>query len=252
MALFTIKLARAVIALVLVFCCSNLFASTDDDSLVLRLKWFHQFQFAGYYAALEKGYYSQEGLKVVIKQRDIGKNPLDEVVTGEVDFGISDSSLILKRLNGSPVVALAVIMQSSPLVLMSLDEKQVTTPFDLIGKRIMYQENVDDAIIMGVLNEFNIERKDFTFVPHNFDDQALINDHADVMSAYITNQPYTYRTKGLAINIINPANYGVDFYGDNLFTSERMLNENAEQVLAFRRASIKGCEFNRSTQHCYS
>ena len=72
------------------------------------------------------------------------------------------------------------------------------------------------------------------------------------MSAYITNQPYTYRTKGLAINIINPANYGVDFYGDNLFTSERMLNENAEQVLAFRRASIKGCEFNRSTQHCYS
>ena len=159
MALFTIKLARAVIALVLVFCCSNLFASTDDDSLVLRLKWFHQFQFAGYYAALEKGYYSQEGLKVVIKQRDIGKNPLDEVVTGEVDFGISDSSLILKRLNGSPVVALAVIMQSSPLVLMSLDEKQVTTPFDLIGKRIMYQENVDDAIIMGSLMSLTLSAR---------------------------------------------------------------------------------------------
>jgi ABC-type nitrate/sulfonate/bicarbonate transport system substrate-binding protein len=224
-------------------CFSNVLPAASEEPLVLRLKWFHQFQFAGYYAALEKGFFKQEGLNVVIKQRDVSKNPLDEVVNGEVDFGISDSSLILKRLNGSPVVALAVIMQSSPLVLMSLAEKEVTTPLDLIGKRLMYQENVDDAIIMGVLNEFNIQKKDFQFVPHNFDDQALINDQTDVISAYITDQPYTYRQKGLAINIINPANYGVDFYGDNLFTSEKMLNQNPDQVMAFRRASLKGWKY---------
>lgn len=218
-------------------------SSPEDEQLVLRLKWFNQFQFAGYYAALEKGYYAEEGLNVLIKERDPTKTPLEEVVNGEADFGISDSSLILKRLNGEPVVALAVVMQSSPLVLMSLAENNISTPLDLIGKRIMYQQDVDDAIIMAVLNEFNIQKSEFTYVPHNFDDNALLNDEADVISAYITDQPYIYRSKGDEVNIINPANYGVDFYGDNLFTSERLFNEKTEQVLAFRRASLKGWKY---------
>ncbi len=215
----------------------------QDNEYTLRLKWFHQFQFAGYYAAQEKGYYAQEGLKIQIKERDPALSPIQEVIRGQADFAVSDSSLILSRLNGSPVVALAVIMQSSPLVLMSLAESEISSPLDFYGKRIMYQQNVDDAMIMAVLNEYNIGKNEFTFVPHNFDDDALVNDQADVISAYITDQPFTYRQKGKQVNIINPANYGVDFYGDNLFTSEKVFNENQQHVLAFRRASLKGWQY---------
>lgn len=218
-------------------------AGATANEYTLRLKWFHQFQFAGYYAAVEKGFYAEEGLKIYIKERDPALSPIQEVISGQVDFAVSDSSLILNRLNGSPVVALAVIMQSSPLVLMSLEQSGISSPLDFYGKRIMYQQNVDDAMIMAVLNEHNIGKNDFVFVPHNFDDNALVNDQADVISAYITDQPFTYRQKGMQVNIINPANYGVDFYGDNLFTSERVFNGQQQQVLAFRRASLKGWDY---------
>ncbi len=221
--------------------CSSVFA--EPTELTLRLKWFHQFQFAGYYAAAEKGFYAEEGLSVKILERDPSLSPIDEVVNGSIDFAISDSSLILKRLNGAPVVALAVIMQSSPLILMSLADSQISSPLDLYGKRIMYQQNVDDAMIMEVLNEYNITKNDFIFVPHNFDDDALLNDQTDVMSAYITDQPFIYRANGHQVNIINPANYGVDFYGDNLFTSEKLFSHQQQQVLAFRRASLKGWQY---------
>lgn len=217
--------------------------ASQENQFTLRLKWFHQFQFAGYYAAVEKGYYAEEGLKIHIKERDPALSPIQEVIGGQIDFAVSDSSLILKRLNGSPVVALAVIMQSSPLVLMSLAESDISSPLDFYGKRIMYQQNVDDAMIMAVLNEYNIGKNDFIFVPHNFDDNALVKDHADVISAYITDQPFTYRQKGIQVNIINPANYGVDFYGDNLFTSEDVFKRQPQQVLAFRRASLKGWQY---------
>ena len=88
-----------------------------------------------------------------------------------------------------------------------------------------------------------VNKNDFIFVPHNFDDNALVKDHADVISAYITDQPFTYRQKGIQVNIINPANYGVDFYGDNLFTSEDVFKRQPQQVLAFRRASLKGWQY---------
>ncbi|MBV1920771.1 MAG: ABC transporter substrate-binding protein [Pseudomonadales bacterium] len=128
-------------------------ANSKIRPYVLQLKWFHQFQFAGYYAALEKGFYKEENLDVIIRERNIKKTPVEEVISGNADFGISDSSLILRKLAGDPIVALVVIFQISPLIIMSLEESGITSPSDLIGKRVMYQRDVDDALIMAVLNE---------------------------------------------------------------------------------------------------
>lgn len=214
-----------------------------DKPFVLQLKWFHQFQFAGYYAALDKGFYKEENLEVIIRERDIKSSPVDDVLNGTADFGISDSSLIRRKLDGDPIVALAVIFQVSPLIIMSLEEEGIRSPLDLIGKRVMYQRDVDDALIMAVLNEVNVQESDFTYIPHNFNNDALLTKDVDAMSAYITDQPFYYRKMGHTINILNPSNYGIDFYGDNLFTSEKLMISETEKVMAFRRASIKGWEY---------
>lgn len=218
--------------------------NTDESRpYVLHLKWFHQFQFAGYYAALEKGFYKEENLDVIIQERNIKSSPIDEVLDGNADFGISDSSLIRRKLDGDPIVALAVIFQVSPLIIMSLEEDGIASPLDLIGKRLMYQRDVDDALIMAVLNEVSVQDGDFIYVPHNFNNDALLTNEADAMSAYITDQPFYYRNKGHKVNILNPSNYGIDFYGDNLFTSEKMMISETEKVLAFRRATIRGWRY---------
>ncbi|MEZ5528772.1 MAG: ABC transporter substrate-binding protein [Porticoccaceae bacterium] len=206
----------------------------------LRLKWFHQFQFAGYYAALEKGFFAEEGLDVKILERDPETFVMDDVVSGKVDFGVADSSLIVSRMNGKPVVLINPIFQHSPMVLISLAEKNILGPADLAGKKVMYQLDQDDAVIIATLNEAGLGQEDIISVQHGFDDWALLNSDIDAMASYLSNQPFRYRDKGIKINILDPANYGIDFYGDNLFTSEAMIQRRPEVVEAFRRATLRG------------
>ena len=89
------------------------------EKVVLQLKWQHQFQFAGYYAAQEQGYYREAGLEVEIREAAPGSDPVRQVLQGEAQYGVGSSSLVLQRHRGAPVVVLAVIFQHSPLVLLS-------------------------------------------------------------------------------------------------------------------------------------
>jgi len=218
-------------------------ASAANEKVILQLKWFHQFQFAGYYAAVEKGFYAEEGLSVEIRERDPAVPPSDVVLSGNAQFGIADTSLILQRLQGKPVVVIAAIFQHSALVLISLKESGIISPLELKDKRVMYQRNVDDAALTAIFTEFGLKAKDIQHVPHNFKDDALLTPGIDAMSAYLTDQTFFYKKNNNDINIISPASYGIDFYGDMLFTSEHYLKNNPETVTAFRRASLKGWQY---------
>lgn len=209
----------------------------------IELKWFHQFQFAGIYAAKEKGFYKDEGLTVNILERDKSSSPVKDVLSGKVQFGISDATIIQDRLKGKPIIILAAIFQHSPLILMTLEKNKLLSPIELKGKRVMYQKDVDDAIIRGMFREFGINEEEYIFVPHNFDDDALIKGETAAMSAYLSNQPYLYKEKGIKVNIIKPENYGIDFYGDMLFTSAAYFKAHKKTALAFRRASLRGWEY---------
>ena len=210
----------------------------------MQLKWKHQFQFAGFYAAQNQGYYEQEGLEVLIREVDTERSSASEIVlSGDAQFGISDSSIVLDRLQGRPLVVIATIYQHSPLVLLTLESSGIVSPLELKNKRVMIQRNIDDAVLLAMFTELRMKADDYVYVQHNFQDSSLINGNIDAMSAYITDQPFFFKERGIALNILSPANYGIDFYGDMIFVKEQYLKNNKEQVLAFRRASIKGWKY---------
>ncbi|MCP4598164.1 ABC transporter substrate-binding protein [Neptuniibacter sp.] len=222
----------------------TLLPSANAKDVTLQLKWKHQFQFAGFYAAQKQGYYAEEGLTVTINPADGSQTATDVVLSDQAEFGISDSSLALSRLKGQPVVVVATIFQHSPLGLITLKSSEILSPLELKGKSVMYQKNIDDAVITAMLAESGLADSGFKHIKHNFDDLALLGDIAvDAMSAYLTDQPFLYREKGIDINIISPSNYGIDFYGDLLFVKESYLKSNPAEVEAFRRASLKGWKY---------
>lgn len=98
------------------------------DHITLQLKWHHQFQFAGYYAAQAKGYYQQEQLDVTIIEGGKQKAPLKQVLSGAAHYGIGDADILIDRVAGKPIVAIASIFQHSPYVLLSLREQQILSP----------------------------------------------------------------------------------------------------------------------------
>ncbi|WP_235015327.1 ABC transporter substrate-binding protein [Oceanicoccus sp. KOV_DT_Chl] len=222
--------------------------ANSAEQVVLQLKWKHQFQFAGFYAAQKQGYFAEEGLDVEIREIDQSHSPISTVLNGEAQYGVADSSLVLERLKGEPLVIVAALFQHSPLVLLTLESSNILSPLELKGKRVMYRKNTDDAVLVAMFHELGLKDSEHTQLAQTFKEEALLDGTADAISAYSTNQPYYFQLRDIPINIISPANYGIDFYGDMLFVREDYLLENKEQVLAFRRATLKGWAYAISHQ----
>ena len=214
------------------------------EKVSLQLKWFHQFQFAGYYAAKAQGYYAEEGLEVEIRPLDRTRTVVDQVGSGEADYGVGDSAIVADYARGAPIVSLAAIFQHSPLVLISRKDSGIVSPSDLAGKRLMFDsKGSDDGPIRAMLAEAGISSERFEHVSHSYNNEDLSSGRVDAMSAYLTNQSFYFRERGVAVNIINPQSYGLDFYGDLLFTSEQELNTHPGRAERFLRASLKGWQY---------
>ncbi|MFH1138841.1 MAG: ABC transporter substrate-binding protein [Pseudomonadota bacterium] len=208
---------------------------------VLQLKWKHQFQFAGYYAALEKGYYRQAGLEVEIVEAGDGEFTTDKVFRGEADFGVAMSDLALLKGRGLPVVVLAAIDKPSPLGVLALKKSGIESIRDLAGKRIMFEP--DSADLETYLAREGVSRADLTVVPYSPDVAKLAGGDVDAMSAYWTDEPYLLHEKGLDYVFFSPREDGVDFYGDCLFTTREMVERKPELVEAFLAASLEGWRY---------
>ncbi len=162
------------------------------EQVTLQLKWLHQFQFAGYYAAIEKGYYQEAGLEVKLVEAQPKQSPMMAVVDGQAEYGVSTSDIVRLRAKGKPVVALAVIFQHSPLVIISSQNSGIETIHDLADKKIMLQDGSAD--LLALLREEQVPLKTIEFVEHNFSYQSLIDGKVQAFSGYITNEPFFTQT----------------------------------------------------------
>ncbi|NQU55236.1 MAG: ABC transporter substrate-binding protein [Bacteroidetes bacterium] len=217
-----------------------------SEKVSLHLKWMHAFQFAGYYAAAEKGYYAEEGLDVVMKEASTESKAIKAVLSGDANFGVSSSDILNYRLSGEPLVVLSVIFQHSPEIILSRKDNNIRKPSDLIGRRIMIDSDMEQATIIAMLTQEGLAVNDVTIIPHSWDLNDIIDRNVDAATGYITDQPNQMRLRGVDPFIINPIEYGIDFYGDCLFTTEEEIRQNPERVAAFRRASLKGWEYAMS------
>ncbi|NTW24053.1 MAG: ABC transporter substrate-binding protein, partial [Lentimicrobium sp.] len=218
---------------------SLIFPAGAQDSVTLQLKWTHAFQFAGYYAAIEKGYYREAGLSVKIIEANPETDPVEEVVNGNAQYAVGTSSLLLARSSGKPVVVMAVIFQQSPYEIYAAPD--IHNLKDLIGKRLMIEPQSEE--LLAFLKKEGIPIDSIRQIPHSFNPDGLINGDAEAISGYSSNEPYYFRQAGFSYQTFSPRSAGIDFYGDNLFTSELELKEHPERVKAFRDASIKGWQY---------
>jgi len=211
------------------------------DKIVLQLKWRHQFQFAGYYAAVEKGFYRDAGLEVIIQEASENIEPALSVLKGDAQFGIAGTDLLLLRAKGDPVVALAAIYQHSPMVFLCMESSGIENIHQLSGRRVMLESH--SAELMAYLHVEGINHKSFELLPHSFGVKELISGGVDVISAYLTDEPFNLYNAGIPYRTFSPQSSGIDFYGDVLYTTEDQLTNYPERVKAFVAASVKGWQY---------
>lgn len=242
---FQYLIIAAIFSLFIVF--DHSFADNPNDQnlqkVILQLPWLHQFQFAGYYAAAEKGYYKKAGFQVNILEGKPGLCPTDEVLENRADYGVGRSELLLHRIKGKPVTALATIFQHSAIIFLAKKESAISSPHDMIGKRVMMLSGDNAAEYFAMFREEGIQLEQIVRIPSSYNINDLIDGKTDVFNAYSTNEPFYLRLKNIPISIIKPLNYGIDFYGDTLFTSEEKVSKKLSEVNKFRAASLLGWKY---------
>jgi len=219
--------------------------SSNLRKVSVRLKWLDQAQFSGHYVADSMGYYKENGLDVKVNPGGPNISPIQMVVTGTDDFGItSGNQIILAREQGVPVVAIAVIFQKSPISIVSLKDKNIESPKDLVNKRVGIVYSDDDEIIFkALLRKEELKDSNVFTEARIFDLSQLRAGKIDAEVVYENNEVYLLNKEGYSTNLIRPRDYGINFYGDTIFTTEKMIKENPELVDKFIDATIKGWDY---------
>ncbi|RKJ17281.1 myristoyl transferase, partial [Butyricicoccus sp. 1XD8-22] len=213
--------------------------------VTLQLKWVPQAQFAGYFVALEKGYYEEEGLDVTIAPGGPDIVPEQQVANGAAQIGVDwVASLLPHQEQGMPLVQIAQIYQNSGLQLVSMKDSGIETPEDLAGKNVGNWMGGNEFELLALFDKYGLDpNSDFNFVKQAFTMDQFLTGELDAASVMTYNEYHVVLESGVPasdLNIIDMNEEGVAMLEDNLFANSEWLEDNKEVAAKFVKASIKG------------
>lgn len=213
------------------------------EKVSLQLVWKHQFEFAGYYAAIEKGYYRERGLDVELREYEPGIDLIAEVTSGRATFGIANSAVISERLNGADVVLLANYFKRPALVFVA--QKGIRTLQDMRDKRLKISpKDLQSPVVQLALQSAGLIPGDnLEIVADDFNPETFIRNEVDVSADFITNEPLAYEQAGHPFNLIDIASYLPGLGDDYLFTSEEEAKRHPQRTKDFIAATNQGWRY---------
>ncbi len=227
--------------LISVFCACPAFAG-ENTRIALQLQWKHQFEFAGFYAAIAQGFYEEAGFDVELFEFGEGTDQVQEVLSGRKQFAIWGDGVLHAYMHGKPLVMVANYFKSSPLII--LTSNAIRSPLDLRGKKLMISSmDSRGAGYLQMLRKFGVNPSEVEVLPPSFDIQDFIDARVDGYFAFATNEPFFLKQQDVSYNVLDFNNYGAELYDVNLFTSKEYASKNPESVRAFVDASNRGWEY---------
>ena len=246
----------ATIALVATACgTAGTSASAALTPVKFQLKWVAQTQFAGYYAALDQGYYKDVGLDVSLLLGGPNINEVQIVATGGADMGTTWlPSMLQSREGGTDLVEIAQIFQRSGTRMASFKPAAITSPTDMKGKRIGSWLGGNEPELFAALTKAGMDPTKENIIKQNFDMSGLLKGDLDTAQAMIYNEyaqvleaknPATgqlYQPGDLTVVDFNDPSVGTAMLQDEIFASDKWLKtgNNADTAAKFLQASYKG------------
>ncbi len=217
--------------------------SRPRQAVSVQLGWKYQFEFAAFIAALEKAYYHEAGLDVSLREWSPGVDVAQEVAEGRADFGTLDSTLLVERANGRPVIAVAALLQHSAAGLLASRQAGIAAAGDLAGKRVGTSHATEDEIL-AFLTANALPSGKFEHLPAIGDARrALLAGQAEAVGVFIGDAAVGELVAGGDHLLLLPRSAAIDFYATLLFTSESVLQAQPGMVRAFRAATVKGLDY---------
>ncbi|WP_083270935.1 ABC transporter substrate-binding protein [Bacillus marinisedimentorum] len=220
----------------------------QDQEVTVMLDWFPNTNHTGLYAALENGYYEEQGLDVEIVQPGEGGSAGQIVASGKADFGVSyQEGVTQARSAGIPLVSIAAVIQHNTSAFASLKEESITTPKDFEGKRYGgWGAPMEEAVLKAVMKADDADFSKVDMVTLGATDFfKSIGRDADFEWIYYGWDGVEAERQGIELNTImlNDLDQALDYYTPVLVTNEDHIENNPELVEKFMDATSKGYEY---------
>lgn len=221
-------------------------AGGDLRELDVVLDWYPNALHAFLYVAMEKGYYAEEGLKVNIRFPSNANDAISLVAAGKADIGLYyQQDVIQARANQDvPVKSIGAVVQGPLNIVLSLKEKNITSPRDLVGKTVGYAgTELSEALIRSIMADVGADYGDVAMVDVGFDlMSSMTTGSVDATIGCLVNHEVPQlEEEGFQVNWFDLDDYGVPTYYEGVFLAGDDAIENDSGTLsAFLRASAKG------------
>lgn len=194
-----------------------------------------------FYVAQDKGYYADENLDVKFEMGSRELNPVKTLATGQDTFGVlgGPDTLLTAISKEQALKAIAIFHRNSNFpALLTLKSSGITKLEQLEGKKIgFFYGHISTDVLRNLLRKNKIK---YTEVDVGFDYNQLITGQIDAEWAFTVTAGLELPAKGIEVNIISPADYGIITHGYTIFALDKTLQEKPELTLKFLRATLRG------------
>lgn len=203
--------------------------------VILMTDWYPQPEHGGFYQALAKGFYEQEGLEVEIRSGASIKDLRPIVALGQVDFGVGTTdTTIIGAGRGVPLVGLFPYLQQDPQCVMFHPGNDIETLYDLHKREVMLAPSLSYTEFM--IKSLGI---DMNLIPVDYSIARFATNENFIQQCFVTSEPVHLGDQNIETKVIMLSESGFKPYR-HIFTSKKTLKYKREEAAAFARASIKG------------
>lgn len=225
-------------------------AATDEKKdlreVNVVLDWYPNAIHTFLYTAIERGYYEEEGLDVQIRFPANANDALSMVAAGKAEIGMYYQQDLIQAVANqkASIRSIGAIVQSPLNIILSLKDKNITSPKDMVGKTIGYGGTVlSESLVKCMMEYVGADASDVNLVDVGFDlMSSMTTGNVDATIGCLVNHEVPQmEEEGFELNYFPVSGYGIPNYYEEVFlTNNKLLEEEPEVVEGFLRASKKG------------
>jgi ABC-type nitrate/sulfonate/bicarbonate transport system substrate-binding protein len=213
--------------------------------LTFQASWINDAEFAGYFTAIDKGYYKDEGLDLTYLSGGPDVIPESSLIAGKADLTVTtpDTTVLAIATQGAPFKIIGAQYQKNPIGIVSLASNPIKTPQDLVGKTLAVPP-VNVISVEAMLKISGVDRAAVNIVPYAYDPTPLIKGEIDASLDFTTNVPFTIKQAGPDAISFLLYDFGFTIFNDTVVVTDDTLKTKRKELVAFLRASRKGWDEN--------
>ncbi|MCX7301168.1 MAG: ABC transporter substrate-binding protein [Rhodobacterales bacterium] len=211
----------------------------------MQAAWINDAEFAGYFVAIDQGYFTAEGLDLTYLSGGPDVIPEATLVAGRADVALTTPDTTIKAIldQGAKFKIIGAQYQKNPIGIVSLAKAPILSPADMVGKTIAVPP-VNTISVEAMLAINGIDRASVNIVPYAYDPTPLIKGEIDASLDFTTNVPYTIAQAGEEAVSFLLYDFGFTTYNDTVVVTEETLATKRAELVAWLRASRKGWDEN--------